>query len=328
MIGVGDRMKKLLCLIFILLGTSGPSPAQPIPKELWGSWIVRREVPTTTISCWGEKEARKLIGSEIEYSAVVFRWSKIVTKDPKAETTSISAERFQDENSGGSANDSQVTLEQLGIKSDKVTQIVIQHPEANVTGATIEIPGDRVFLKDGNTIIFSVCNVYFEAKRSPGAIGNFAAERCGIDEEKPAQKVFADPDGKHGWHEYRNVKDIPELELGLGQFAAYSTSPEGMALIKLQGPGEDFYAYTDYCFNKAGRLVALRFELRTAWGWGFLEDGSISGGVLRARTSLFFDTENEATIPRPDQAGSIPEALRPQLYPQESALPFVKLLPR
>jgi hypothetical protein len=27
------------------------------------------------------------------------------------------------------------------------------------------IPGDVVLLKDGNTIIFSLCNVYFEAER-------------------------------------------------------------------------------------------------------------------------------------------------------------------
>jgi hypothetical protein len=321
-------MQRLVYLIFVFLGILRSAAAQTIPKELWGTWVVRREVPTTTISCWGEKEAGKLIGSEIEYSAGVYRWNKIVTKDPKAATTSISADQFHDENSGGGANDSKVNLEQLGIKSDKVTQIVIQHPEANLTGATIEIPGDRVFLKDKNTIIFSVCNVYFEAKRSPGAIGNFAAERCGIGEEKPAQGIFADPDGKHGWHEYRNVKDIPELEQGLGQFAASWTSPEGKLLIKLQEPGEDFYAYTDYCFNKAGRLIALRFELRTAWGWGFLEDGPIAGGVLKPRTSLFFDTENEATIPKPDQSAEIPEALHPQIYHQKSRLPFAKLLPK
>ena len=33
--------------------------------------------------------------------------------------------------------------------------------------------------------------------------------------------------------------------------------------------GEDFASYTDYCFDKADKLVGLRFELRTAWGWGY-----------------------------------------------------------
>src|SRR2546427_747249 len=63
-------------------------------KELWGTWVVRREVPTTTISCWGDKEAKKLIGTEIEYSAQIFRWNKTVTKNPTAETITITAQRF------------------------------------------------------------------------------------------------------------------------------------------------------------------------------------------------------------------------------------------
>jgi hypothetical protein len=59
-----------------------------------------------------------------------------------------------------------VTFPQLGIKEEKVVQIVIRRPTANITGATSEIPGDSILLKDKNTIIFSVCGVYFEAKRS------------------------------------------------------------------------------------------------------------------------------------------------------------------
>jgi hypothetical protein len=31
------------------------------------------------------------------------------------------------------------------------------------------------------------------------------ALRCGIDPEKLGARVFANPDGKHGWREYRNV---------------------------------------------------------------------------------------------------------------------------
>jgi hypothetical protein len=158
-------MKKLLYLLILSLGLVNTVHAQTIPKELWGTWIVRREVPTTTISCWGSKEAKKLIGTELEYSAQLFRWDKVATNNPTAETMTTTAQRFHDENSGGGAKDSQVTFLQLGIKEEKVDQIVIQHPAANVTRGTIEIPGDRVLIKNKNTIIFSVCNVYFEAKR-------------------------------------------------------------------------------------------------------------------------------------------------------------------
>jgi endoglucanase len=142
------------------------SPPQTIPRELWGKWVVRRELPTTTISCRGEKEAKTLIGTEVEYAPGFFRWHKWVTKNPAAKITTITAEQFHDENSGMGTNSSQVTFQQLGIKADKATQVVIQHPAANITGATTETPGDNVLIKNENTIIFSVCSVYFEAERS------------------------------------------------------------------------------------------------------------------------------------------------------------------
>jgi hypothetical protein len=81
--------------------------------------VVRREVPTTTMSCWGEPEARKIIGSEIEYSEKMFRWSSIITNDPVAESKVITAPQFHDDNSGGSVNSSQVDFRQLGIKQSQ-----------------------------------------------------------------------------------------------------------------------------------------------------------------------------------------------------------------
>jgi hypothetical protein len=126
---------------------------------------VRRELPATTISCWGESEARKLIGTELEYSAEVFRWKDVLTKHPSAETKVVSAEQFHADNSGMGTNSSQVTFAQLGIRRKQATAVSIQHPETSIGGATTEIPGDNILVKDRDTIVFSVCNVYFEAKR-------------------------------------------------------------------------------------------------------------------------------------------------------------------
>ena len=153
-----------LAVFFLVLGSS--APAQSLPRTLWGVWIVRRALPTRTISCWGEKEAKMLIGTQLEYSSNVFRWHKTITKNPANETTTISAKQFQDENSGGGTNGSTVTFRQLGIMGESVVQIAIRHPAASITGSTVEIPGDRVLVKSHNTIVFSVCNVYFEATRS------------------------------------------------------------------------------------------------------------------------------------------------------------------
>ena len=164
-------MRKALYLAAIFLGFLTPSVAQTVPKELWGTWIVRRVVPTSTISCWGDKEAKALLGTEIEYSATLFRWNKVVTRDPSAETATITAAQFHDQNSGGSAGGSQVTFQQMGIKADKVTQVVIHHPNEATKAATGEIPGDQVLIKGENRIIFSVCNVYFEAERRSNTPG-------------------------------------------------------------------------------------------------------------------------------------------------------------
>lgn len=160
-------MGKWFIFVFLLslsFGAFGADPAQPIPKELWGIWTVQRDIPTTTISCWGEEDARKLIGTQIEYSPRLFRWSDVATRDPIAKVTIVTAQQFHDENSGGES-DSQVTFKQLGIKSSSVTEVAINHPPANITGATIEIPGDDVLIKARDKIVFSVCNVYFEADR-------------------------------------------------------------------------------------------------------------------------------------------------------------------
>jgi len=123
-------------------------------------------LPTTTISCWGEREAQKIMGTEIEYSAEVFRWKDVITRNPIVIPTIIGAEQFHDQNSGRGTNSSQVTFKQLGIKAAEAKRIVIQHSVGRVAEATTEIPGDDVLVKDHNTIIFSMCNLFFEAKRA------------------------------------------------------------------------------------------------------------------------------------------------------------------
>ena len=138
---------------------------EEIPQELVGKWVIQRELPTRTISCWGEKEAKTIIGTEIEYTTESLRWKQIVVKHPTVEVAVLSAEQFQPENSSPRVNGSQVSFRQLGINAPEMNQVRINHAPAELTGATTEIPGDVVLLKNRNAIVFSVCNVYFEAKR-------------------------------------------------------------------------------------------------------------------------------------------------------------------
>jgi hypothetical protein len=70
-----------------------------------------------------------LIGTELAYSAQSFRWKNIRTKNPTG-TTTLTAQQFHDENSGGGSNSSQVTFAQLGIKTDHLLESKISHPDA------------------------------------------------------------------------------------------------------------------------------------------------------------------------------------------------------
>lgn len=151
---------------------------------------------------------------------------------------------------------------------------------------------------------------------------------CGIDETQAADRVFANPDGGVGWREYRSVQQVPELQKGFGQLAQLWNRRGSGPVVNLQGPSEDFAASTDYCFDANGALRAVRYEVRTAWGWGFRESGSVSGGRFLPGKSEFFDTRTELPVSRPEQAASVPDALKPQLYSQESELPFFHLLGR
>ena len=153
------------------------------------------------------------------------------------------------------------------------------------------------------------------------------AQRCGAHQNQPPARVYADSDGR-GWREYQDVKSVPELELHVGSAVQVWSGANGSLLVHLQGPGDDFAAYTDYCFDKAGVLVQLRYELRTAWGWGYREEGPFANGKRKAERSEFFATDTEQAIKKPDQADDVSDALKPRIFPDKSRLPFVKLLPK
>lgn len=152
------------------------------------------------------------------------------------------------------------------------------------------------------------------------------SQGCGVDKNRPPNRIFANSDGKHGWHEYQRIEEVPVLELDAGVAALMWYGSDEKVLISMQEPGEDFGAYSDYCFDKTGRLLQIRFELRTAWGWGYREEIQNTQGKLTKRKSEFFSTSSEKTIPKPEQANDVPEARKPTLYLRMSQLPFSKLL--
>jgi hypothetical protein len=158
-------MLRPLQAALVLLIITVSAVAQEIPEQLRGEWTIRRIVPTRTISCWGTKEARLLIGTRIAYTSDTLRWEDRVAFHPLVAVTTIDAQKFHDDNSGGGANDSQVTFRELGIHETSALQITLTHDTIKPIDGANELPGDSVLFKDRDTVIFSVCNVYFEAHR-------------------------------------------------------------------------------------------------------------------------------------------------------------------
>jgi hypothetical protein len=142
----------------------------------------------------------------------------------------------------------------------------------------------------------------------------------------PAKRVFAKLDDGRAWREYKNLDKVPELTLDGGISAELWQGAGGSVVIRTVQPGEDFWIYTNYCFAESGELERIRYEIRTAWGWGYRLEGQVTTGTLHGADQLFFKIETGRPIAKPSQADDLAEALKPTLYLRTRFLPFSRLL--
>ena len=150
-----------LCLAAGAAGTAQES----MPAQMMGTWKIVRLLPTKNTGCWGG--AKSLVGSTLSYSPKAMRWQGGSVPLTGVITRTQTTETFQQENE--SAFGASLTLADLKIMSPKVLEVDLQHEDADVTGATTEVPGDSVLLVGRNTIVVSACGTYFEATRLSGA---------------------------------------------------------------------------------------------------------------------------------------------------------------
>lgn len=129
-----------------------------MPGSIAGSWRVVKVLPTHNVQCWDGERARGLVGSTVRYEQGSMRWQGGTVEIPEALTRELSRRKFHDEY--------KVDLSELGIRMEKVTEIDLQHEDADITGATTEVPGDTVVLAGPGRIVISACGVYYEAVRA------------------------------------------------------------------------------------------------------------------------------------------------------------------
>ncbi len=149
---------RLLTHLGLALATvSVAAHAQAIPASVNGRWRIVRILPTRNAQCWDEGRAKKLVGSTLFYQAHAMVWQGGTASISEALTRTISRRKFMDEYSVG--------FDELGIHAESITEIDLQHEDADITGATTEIPGDTIVLAGPGRIVVSACGVFYSAVR-------------------------------------------------------------------------------------------------------------------------------------------------------------------
>ena len=129
-----------------------------MPRDVTGSWRISRILPTHNAACWGNEQARPLLGTTLRYRPGAMHWKGGDVAIAEALSRTLTGSSY--------LNEYKVSLAELGIHATSATEIDLQHEDADITGATTEVPGDTVLLAGPNRIIVSACGVYFEALRS------------------------------------------------------------------------------------------------------------------------------------------------------------------
>lgn len=150
-------------LLTLSMAVLTASAQERLPGQVAGTWRIVRILPVHTNACWTDQQAEPLVGSLLHYSATTMRWQGGVVPLTGVTTRSLTSDLLAKETAGG--NGPALKLTDLGIHSQGVTEVNLQHADADITGATTEVPGDSVLLAGPGRIVVSACGIYMEARR-------------------------------------------------------------------------------------------------------------------------------------------------------------------
>lgn len=134
-----------------------------MPASISGRWRIVKILPTHNPQCWDEARAKSLVGTTLTYKADAMVWQGGAEPISAALSRTISRRKFQDEY--------KVDLPELGINAASVTELDLQHEDADITGATTEVPGDTIVLAGPGRIVVSACGVFYSAVRVTAKTG-------------------------------------------------------------------------------------------------------------------------------------------------------------
>jgi len=170
----------------------------------------------------------------------------------------------------------------------------------------------------GRTILVTILGV------TPAAM---AASACPVITTAPRDaRIFANVDARDAWREFLAMPQLSTLSIHGGMLAEYwQESKKGITAFTIER-GQNFWISTRYCFDDAGNLEGVGFQIDTALGWGHRIEGSFSGAGFKEISSEFFDLNNGKVVPKPGGVADVPRALKPILYLNQGELPFASLI--
>ena len=140
-----------------MAGAMSGAMAGAMPVAVTGLWRVVRVLPTRNEACWDQAQARAVVGTTLRYREGMLTWKGTDYPIHEALTRTLSGNDYLTEY--------KVRLGELGIRAEMVTEVDLQHEDADVTGATTEVPGDTIVLAGPGRIVVSACGVFYEAVR-------------------------------------------------------------------------------------------------------------------------------------------------------------------
>jgi hypothetical protein len=152
-------MTRALSLFGLALAAALAPPAS-MPASVLGEWRITKILTTGNLACWDNDRAKTLVGTTLRYAPGRMTWKGGSTAISEALIRTLSGDDFLAEY--------KVRFPELGIHSLSVTEIDLQHEDADITGATTEVPGDTILLAGPGRIVVSACGVYFTAVKVPG----------------------------------------------------------------------------------------------------------------------------------------------------------------
>ena len=160
-------MKCLWAGAVVLVGwQSGALAQERLPQQVAGTWKITRVLPARSgAACWSDKDAQPLVGSLLAYTQHTMRWQGGSVPLHGVTTRAVSSADLAEESPAATGRPA-LRLADLGIQAKGVTEVNLQHDDADITGSTTEVPGDSVLVAGPGRIVVSACGVYLEAVRS------------------------------------------------------------------------------------------------------------------------------------------------------------------